>query len=547
MKRIALFLSILTLLGSFVSCLNNNLGKMEQTINTDATVEPITDIITEPLQTDAPATEPPATEPPATEPPATELPANEPPATEPPETETPETEPTAPEYVDDGIVDGAAYFVKNASLALACTTFGTIHGEAAKMSVIDGDLDSIWYFERQTDGTYMIRSAVCGYYLSVKGSSPNDGVSIALYNPAKSQGQHWRAVVTDNGYLLQCAESGGYLGNAVQTTSEASAVVWNIELAASPDTVLPRVLALRGAVKAPASCPEIIKYNGIYYNINMTGGMKIKSSKDLITWSNVATVFNTKPSWIKTELGYDGIWAPGYYIVGGKLRIYYCASDSGQRNSLIGLVDCKTPTSGFVDRGMVIRSYKNSQQVSPYNCIDPNIFEESDGRVYLVWGSYAEGIYMQRIDPETGMLHKTDTKQYRIADAPEGMEAPYLIKRGDYYYLFVAMGGLKKGTYYWAVGRSDSLFGPYLDKQGRPMLSGNTSRLTEWKDGIQGVGHAQPFLDDDGQWYMVSESWVDRSVQSPPIQLHISTIVWNEAGWPVTAISSNLLGELAEK
>ena len=261
---------------------------MEQTINNDATVEPITDIITEPLQTDAPvteppateppateppeteppateppateppateppateppateppateppateppateppATEPPATEPPATEPPATEPPATEPPATESPETETPETEPTAPEYVDDGSVDGAAYFVKNASLALACTTFGTIHGEAAKMSVIDGDLDSIWYFERQTDGTYMIRSAVCGYYLSVKGSSPNDGVSIALYNPAKSQGQHWRAVVTDNGYLLQCAESGGYLGNAVQTTSEASAVVWKV-------------------------------------------------------------------------------------------------------------------------------------------------------------------------------------------------------------------------------------------------------------------------------------------------------------------------------
>ena len=79
------------------------------------------------------------------------------------------------------------------------------------------------------------------------------------------------------------------------------------------------------------------------------------------------------------------------------------------------------------------------------------------------------------------------------------------------------------------------------------MLSGYTSRLTEWKDGVQGTAHAQPFLDDDGQWYMVSESWQDRSVESPAIQLHISKIVWNEAGWPVTALSANLLGELAEK
>ena len=155
---------------------------------------------------------------------------------------------------------------------------------------------------------------------------------------------------------------------------------------------------------------------------------------------------------------------------------------------------------------------------------------------------------MQRIDPETGLLHKTDTKQYKLADAPDFMEAPYLVKRGEYYYLFVAMGSLKKtADYYWAVGRSKSLTGPYVDKDGKPMLSGYTSRLTEWKDGVQGTAHAQPFLDDDGQWYMVSESWQDRSVESPAIQLHISKIVWNEAGWPVTALSANLLGELAEK
>ena len=451
--------------------------------------------------------------------------------------------------VDDGITSGAGYFIKANSLALAGKTFGTIHGELAAMSEIDGDLDSIWYFDRQTDGTYLIRNAVCGYYLSVNNNSKDEGAEISLYSATANHGQHWRVIVTGNGYLLQCVETGGYLGSALQVTGKSSATVWTLQYAVSADTVLPQVLPLKGSINAPASCPEIIKYNGVYYNINMTGGMKIKSSTDLITWKNVTTVFEEKPAWITEELGYDSIWAPGYYTVGGKLRIYYSVSSSGSRNSLIGLVDCETPISGFADRGMVIRSYKESPNTTPYNCIDPNIFEDTDGKVYLVWGSYAEGIYMQRIDPETGLLHKTDTTQYRLADAPDFMEAPYLVKHGDYYYLFVAMGSLNKtADYYWAVGRSENLTGPYLDKNGNKMLSGYTSALTEWKDGVQGVGHAQPFCDDDGQWYMVSESWEYRNGDdTSPIKLHISTIVWNEAGWPVTALSTDLLNELAEK
>jgi len=304
------------------------------------------------------------------------------------------------------------------------------------------------------------------------------------------------------------------------------------------------ILRLEVDCMAPASCPEIFKHNGVYYNINMTGGMKIKTSTDLINWSNLTTVFNTKPAWIKKELGYDSIWAPGYYVVGDKLRIYYCASASGSRNSLIGMVECKTPAGAFVDKGMVIRSTDST----PYNCIDPNIFTEDDGTVYLVWGSYVEGIYMRKLNAETGLLDESDTTLHRLADAKDGMEAPYLIKKDGYYYLFVAMGNMSRNeNYHWAVGRSESLFGPYVDKKGRPMLEGYTSPLTEYKSGVQAVGHAQPFLDDNGQWYLVSEMWKDRSDPNKKIQLHISTIVWNDAGWPVTALSTDLLDELEGK
>lgn len=456
------------------------------------------------------------------------------------------------------IEDGAVYCFRTEDyFGIGGVTYGTVNGEKVGVRGYRENLDQLWRFIKNDDGTYTVQNSSSGLYLSIRLKSDNDGSSAVLTTENNNHGQRWEVIEKDKGVLLRCADTGGYLAilepdvesTAIQRLNADEATVWTMKKELEADAELPRILRLEGDYMAPASCPEIIKYNGVYYNINMTGGMKIKSSTDLITWKNAGTVFNTKPSWIAKEIGSDSIWAPGFYTVGGKLRIYYCASSSGSRNSLIGLVDCATPTSGFVDKGMVIRSYQEgTPQGTPYNCIDPNVFVDDDGQHYLIWGSYAEGIYMRRIDEKTGKFIENDTEMWKLADAPNGMEAPYLIKRGDYYYLFVAMGNMSKDeNYHWAVGRSESLFGPYVDKKGKPMLEGNTSKLTEYKPGVQAVAHAQPFLDDDGQWYLVSEMWMDRSDPNKKIQLHISTIVWNEAGWPVTALSTNLLDELAGK
>ena len=110
------------------------------------------------------------------------------------------------------------------------------------------------------------------------------------------------------------------------------------------------------------------------------------------------------------------------------------------------------------------------------------------------------------------------------------------------------MGNLSKNNnYHWTVGRSESLFGPYVNKNGKPMLEGHTSTITGYKPGIEGVAHASVLLDDNGQYYMVAECWKDRSDPNRKVQLHINTIVCNDDGWPVTAISRDLIDELQEK
>lgn len=460
---------------------------------------------------------------------------------------------TEPPVIMAEVEDGAVYSFKTEDyFSISGATFGTVDGEKVQVRGYREDLDQLWYLLLQEDGTYKIKNATSGLYLTVRLASKNEGSALVLASDNTKHAQNWAIIKKDNGVVIKNAVTEGYVkikepdtaSDAVQTLVEDSAAIWLFKKELDKDTALPSILRLQGDNMAPASCPEIFKYNGVYYNINMTGGMKIKTSTDLVNWSSHTTVFSTKPAWIKKELGYDSIWAPGYYMVGDTLRIYYCASSSGSRNSLIGMVECKTPSGAFIDKGMVIRSTDST----PYNCIDPNIFTDDDGTVYLVWGSYAEGIYMRKLNAETGLLDESDTTLHRLADAPDGMEAPYLIKKDGYYYLFVAMGNMSKHeNYHWAVGRSESIFGPYVDKKGRPMLEGYTSPLTEYKPGVQAVAHAQPFLDDDGQWYLVSEMWMDRSDPNKKIQLHISTMVWNDAGWPVTALSTDLLDELEGK
>ncbi|MBQ2733858.1 MAG: family 43 glycosylhydrolase [Clostridia bacterium] len=449
--------------------------------------------------------------------------------------------------------NGAVYSIVNdAYYGIGGETFGTVLGEFADMRGFRGDLDQLFRALDNGDGTYKLENLSSGLYLSVRAATSRDNAKTLLTVDTDVHAQDWTVYKEGEKYYLRCAETGTWLANEkpddfckpIMRTEQSDATLWNLKKQADKDTVFPRILRLDGDYVSASSCPEIIKHNGVYYNFNQSGGIVVKKSTDLINWTKIGSVFNTKPAWIKAEIGSDSIWAPGCYKVGDKWRVYYAASSLGSQNSVIGMALAETPEGPYTDCGMVIRSYKGD----PYNCIDPCVFTDDDGQTYFIWGSYWTGIYMRRLDKETGLLLEGSSEQWHLAQGTGQMEAPYLIKKDGYYYLFVAMGNLSKNeSYHWTVGRSESLFGPYVDKNGKPMLENNSSRLTAYKPGVQGLAHAHPFLDDDGQWYMVGECWLDRTDPNRKVQLHISTIVWNEEGWPVTALSTDLIDELNGK
>ncbi len=458
--------------------------------------------------------------------------------------------------------EGSVYRIENpAWYALSGDEFGAKENAEVLTDATNDDLNQLWKVHT-VDGGILLENMSAGLYLSVKGDAASDGALLSLRYRDEKHAQVWAVSPVegkDSAFLLQNVMTGGFAsgkeaegtGSAIQKLGKEEATVWTFKKMAGADVQLPRVLILSGDYRSATSTPEVRKVDGVYYSYNMTGAITIKRSNDLKNWIKVGTLFSARPSWLKQETGSESIWAPGCYLVGGMLRCYYAVSSSGSQNSAIGMAYsvANKPTVGWKDGGMVIAS----KDGDPYNCIDPNIFVEDDGSTYLIFGSAWTGIYMRKINPETGLLDETEPTLWHLAQSSEKMEAPYLIKKDGYYYLFLAMGYLndekkaKTMPYRWAVGRSESLFGPYVDKNGKPLLEGNTSALTENKAGIQGVAHAQCFLDDDGTYYMVAESWEDRSVSKTPVVLHISSIVWNEQGWPVTALAKDLLKELAGK
>ena len=465
--------------------------------------------------------------------------------------------------------DGAIYSIRYNAYYATADDFGVYDNALVTFVEDTGDMSALWRAHKNEDGTYSFENMACGSYLC--GVSSDEAIaSTALSVRVSGSADQFKSfsLYSFDGTLDDVAIKNSLTGYVCTMTPNGELYMTNKLYCVADEQFLtitkvsdgrgeyPQMLVLSGDHIGSASCPEIIYYNGVYYNYNMTGPITVKTSTDLRHWvvHPDRYALSERPAWL-TDVSEEGaIWAPGCYKMGDRYYLYYCTSSSGSRNSAIGVAVSDDPSKNdWQDLGMVMRSYLYdgllSSMSSDFNAIDPNVIDDGNGNYYLVYGSYWNGIFMRRLDPETGMLHKTDKNVYNIARGNPNIEAAYIIRRGGYYYQFVAKGSLSKGTYYWAVGRSTSITGPYYDADGVSMMNDGGTRLTEWKDGVVGVGHAQYFEDIDGQGYMVSESWQYRDVKNDvnsKIQLHISSVVWTDDGWPVTVLDPDVMGRLGE-
>lgn len=286
--------------------------------------------------------------------------------------------------------------------------------------------------------------------------------------------------------------------------------------------------------------PVLAKEGDTYYVFSTGSRLIVICSKDLTVWEWCGRVFEDTPRWVKEAVpGVGDLWAPDIAFFNGKWHLYYAGSTFGENGSVIGLatnrtLDRESPDYAWVDEGLVIAS----QPGDNWNAIDANFALDENGQPWLVFGSYWSGLKMRKLDPATGLLAKDDTQLYAIAAhaQPGGpIEAPFIIRRGDYFYLFASFDSCCQGadsTYNVRVGRATAITGPYVDKENRPMLEGGGSLILSAYGQWRGPGHNGVYQEGDTFWF-VYHAYDAKQVGIP--KLRIESLGWDAEGWPFLA------------
>jgi arabinan endo-1,5-alpha-L-arabinosidase len=320
---------------------------------------------------------------------------------------------------------------------------------------------------------------------------------------------------------------------------------------------LPQAFNLEGDI-AGAHDPSMIREGNTYYVFTTGrapggGQLGIRCSTDLTQWSNCGQVFSSVPGWIKEHSpGTRDLWAPDISFEHGQYRLYYAYSLFGKNTSGIALataktLDPKSPDYGWHDEGLVVES----KATDDFNAIDPDYIEDKEHRAWLNFGSFWTGIKMRALDPSTGKLSTTDTTTYSLAsrvkpanaeprppglpDNWQAVEAPYIVRHGGYYYLFTSLDLCCRGvksTYRTVVGRAKSITGPYVDRDGLPLLKGGGTNLLTANKRWLGPGGESILLRKGDKDLIVYHAY-DHETGKPSLQL--STIEWVH-GWPTAAL-----------
>lgn len=302
--------------------------------------------------------------------------------------------------------------------------------------------------------------------------------------------------------------------------------------------------------------PSIIYHEGTYYvygtqDYGQWGeeyGVKygpILSSTNLIDWTFAGSVFTPaeRPFWGTPNAG---IWAPHIVKIGETFNYYYSLSTWGDPNPGIGVATASHPLGPWTDHGPLLRSLS----IEVNNSIDPTVFE-AEGKVYMIWGSF-RGIYGVELSSDGLTLKDGDqAKNTKIllagldtSNSWNGAtyEAPYVIFKDGYYYLFLSSGTCCDGhnsTYNVRVVRSSSPMGPYTDHLDRSALGTYRGyQVLMGSSYFAGPGHNSIITDQEGNDYIVYHAF-DTSESpsygnSPRRSLMIDLLIWNEQGWPST-------------
>jgi arabinan endo-1,5-alpha-L-arabinosidase len=263
------------------------------------------------------------------------------------------------------------------------------------------------------------------------------------------------------------------------------------------------------------------------------GSVAIRSSADGgRTWVYVGTIWDAMPGWLtETVPGANMMWAPAIHRHGGTYYLYYAVSTLGKNNSVVALatnatLDPADPAYKWVDQGKVVRSLP----ASDFNAIDPEVVEDDAGTPWLVFGSYWSGIQMVQLEWPSGK-RSADRERRHLADRKielNAIEAPSILRHDGWYYLLTSWDKCCEGvnsTYKIVAGRSRSVTGPYVDRDGRELMQGGGTVLLETSG--KRIGPGGEAVAGDVIAYHYYDGRADGASR-----LGLRRVTWDDDGWP---------------
>lgn len=307
-------------------------------------------------------------------------------------------------------------------------------------------------------------------------------------------------------------------------------------------------------------------------------------------------------AWIGDNTVQGNMWAPDviYNKAMGKWCMYLSLNGAKWNSSIILLTadDIEGPYvyqgpvlfSGFSVKGSP-KSYENTdlelvtgalsqlpekyQKISSNtwgdywpHAIDPCVFYDEDGKLWMAYGSWSGGIYMLELDEKTGLRDYTVSYEDTSSLGKNVTSDPYFGKKiaggyyvsgegsyikyiGGYYYLFLSYGFYSpEGGYNMRLFRSRTPDGPYVDTAGVSAI--NTSYTMNYNGSdnrgmkLMGnykwssmdtaevaQGHNSAYVDQDGKAYVIFHTKFADGTEGHQLRVH--QLFLNEDGWTVAA------------
>ncbi|WP_405156658.1 family 43 glycosylhydrolase [Paenibacillus sp. FSL K6-0108] len=330
--------------------------------------------------------------------------------------------------------------------------------------------------------------------------------------------------------------------------------------------------------------PSVIKVGDIFYIFG--SHLQVAKSKDLMNWDSVASgVTDDNPvvpnvtkefaealQWAQT----DTLWAADVIqLADGKFYMYYNACKGDSPRSALGVAVADNIEGPYKDQGILLKSGmwdEISEDGTIYdatvhpNVVDPDVFFDKNGKLWMVYGSYSGGIFILEMDETTGKPLPNQGYGKKLTGGNHSrIEAPYMLysPETDYYYLYLSYGGLgADGGYNIRVARSKTPDGPFLDAEGNDMINVKADKDKPLFDdrsiepfGVkllgnflfqrqigdpgkgQGIGYVSPghnsaYYDaDTGKQFLIFHSRFPGRGEEHEVRVH--EMHMNSEGWPV--------------